>query len=83
MNLGGPRNSDEVYPFLHRLFADPDIIPLPWQKTIAPWIARRRTPKIIKQYNQIGGGSPIRTWTERQGALLSELLDKQSPTTGK
>ncbi|RKP27075.1 hypothetical protein SYNPS1DRAFT_13243 [Syncephalis pseudoplumigaleata] len=81
MNLGGPRDADEVYPFLHRLFADPDIIPIPWQKRIAPWIARRRTPKIIEQYNAIGGGSPIRAWTERQGALLTELLDKQSPAT--
>ncbi|KAI9592784.1 ferrochelatase [Syncephalis fuscata] len=81
MNLGGPRNSDEVYPFLHRLFADPDIIPLPFQKKIAPWIARRRTPKIIKQYNEIGGGSPIRAWTERQGELMTQLLDEQSPAT--
>ncbi|RKP07459.1 hypothetical protein THASP1DRAFT_34897 [Thamnocephalis sphaerospora] len=81
MNLGGPRDSDEVFPFLHRLFADPDIIPLPMQKHIAPWIARRRTPKIIDQYNKIGGGSPIRRWTERQGELMSALLDKLSPAT--
>jgi ferrochelatase len=83
MNLGGPRDSEEVYPFLWRLFSDPDIIPLPLQKHIAPWIARRRTPKIINQYNRIGGGSPIRKWTELQGELMTQLLDQQSPETGK
>jgi len=49
---------------------------------LAPWIARRRTPKIQEQYNKIGGGSPIKMWTERQGQGMVELLDKMSPETG-
>ena len=49
---------------------------------LAPWIARRRTPKIQEQYRKIGGGSPIKMWTERQGQGMVDLLDKLSPETG-
>ena len=31
LNMGGPRNSEEVNPFLRNLFADRDIIKLPFQ----------------------------------------------------
>ena len=31
LNMGGPRNSGEVNQFLKNLFADRDIIKLPWQ----------------------------------------------------
>lgn len=44
-----------------------------------PYISKRRTPKIQEQYGQIGGGSPIRRWTDAQGAQMCELLDKLSP----
>lgn len=60
LNLGGPANINEVYPFLQRLFSDPEIIRLPAQQWTSAWIAKRRTPKVQKQYEQIGGGSPIR-----------------------
>ena len=74
---------DEVNPFLQRLFSDPDLIPIPFQSRLAPWIAKRRTPKIQEQYAEIGGGSPIKMWTEQQGELLCEALDKHSPQTGQ
>ena len=32
LNMGGPRNSDEVHQFLLELFSDRDIIQLPAQK---------------------------------------------------
>ncbi|KAI9230090.1 MAG: hypothetical protein DHS80DRAFT_26719 [Piptocephalis tieghemiana] len=79
MNLGGPKDDKEVYPFLHRLFADPDLIPLPFQSQIAPWIARRRTPQIVEQYNKIGGGSPILEWTRKQGEALEKRMDTLAP----
>jgi protoheme ferro-lyase len=82
MNMGGPFDQDEVQPFLSRLFQDHDLIPLPFQDRLGPLLAFRRTPKIKDQYNQIGGGSPIRQWTDRQGKLLTELLDQLSPETG-
>lgn len=79
LNMGGPSTLDEVGDFLSRLFHDKDLIPLPAQKQLAPFIATRRTPKIIEQYREIGGGSPIRKWTEIQGEQMVKLLDKMSP----
>lgn len=81
MNLGGPATLQEVHGFLLRLFSDGDLIPLPMQQYLAKWIAKRRTPKIQDQYAKIGGGSPIRMWTEIQGERMCELLDKMSPDT--
>jgi ferrochelatase len=51
------------------------------QNYIGPLIARRRTPKIQKQYAEIGGGSPIRKWSEHQAAEMCKILDKTSPET--
>ena len=48
---------------------------------MAPWIAKRRTPKIIEQYERIGGGSPIKMWTEKQGEGMVKILDQISPQT--
>lgn len=81
LNLGGPEKVDDVHDFLLRLFLDKDLIPLPAQSRLAPWIARRRTPKIQEQYRKIGGGSPIKMWTERQGQGMVDILDKLSPET--
>jgi len=81
LNMGGPSTLDEVGEFLSRLFHDKDLIPLPAQKQLAPFIATRRTPKIIEQYRKIGGGSPIRMWSELQGERMVEILDKISPET--
>lgn len=81
MNMGGPETVDDVHGFLLRLFSDKDLIPLPAQKQLAKFIARRRTPSIQKQYAKIGGGSPIKAWTDKQGAGMVSLLDKISPHT--
>ncbi|KAK9768162.1 ferrochelatase hem15 [Basidiobolus ranarum] len=81
MNMGGPGKLSEVEDFLTRLFSDSDIIPIPFQSVLAPLIAKRRTPKIVNQYDIIGGGSPIRSWTEKQGKLMEKLLDETSPQT--
>ena len=51
-------------------------------RRLAPFIAKRRTPRIEKQYMRIGGGSPIKKWTEKQGQGMIELLNKLSPETG-
>jgi ferrochelatase len=71
----------ETKDFLTNLFLDGDLIPLPFQSRLAPWIARRRTPQIEKQYADIGGGSPILKWTDAQGAAMARLLDELSPAT--
>src|ERR1700712_1953487 len=82
MNMGGPSTTDEVGGFLSRLFADADLIPLgPLQPYLGPLISRRRTPKIKKQYAEIGGGSPIRKWSEHQASEACKILDQTSPNT--
>ncbi|XP_062511665.1 ferrochelatase, mitochondrial-like [Corticium candelabrum] len=82
LNLGGPEKVEDVHDFLLRLFSDRDLIQLPVQRILAPRIAKRRTPKVAEKYKEIGGGSPLRMWTEKQGELLVKLLDKLSPPTG-
>jgi ferrochelatase len=81
MNMGGPSTVAETHDFLHNLFSDRDLIPLPFQKFLAPIIARRRTPQIEAQYAAIGGGSPILKYTELQGAGMAALLDELHPET--
>jgi ferrochelatase len=81
MNLGGPKTLDDVEPFLLRLFADREIIQLPFQDTLGRFIARRRTPKVRALYEAIGGGSPILRWTQAQGEGMCERLDRLSPET--
>jgi ferrochelatase len=81
LNLGGPETLDEVGPFLTALFQDREIIQLPLQRWLGPFIARRRTPSVQKLYEEIGGGSPILRWTELQGQGLVDRLDRLSPHT--
>ena len=81
LNLGGPATLDAVQPFLLELFADREIIQLPFQRWLGPFIAKRRTPKVQGLYEQIGGGSPILRWTEAQGRGMVARLDRLSPET--
>ena len=81
LNMGGPKNQEEVGDFLLRLFQDRDIIQLPAQDRLGRWLAERRTPSIQKKYAEIGGGSPILKWTDTQGALMCKKLDEISPET--
>jgi protoporphyrin/coproporphyrin ferrochelatase len=81
LNLGGPATLDDVEPFLLELFADREIIQLPLQRWLGPFIARRRTPKVRGLYAAIGGGSPILRYTEAQGQGMVTRLDRISPET--
>jgi len=81
LNMGGPETLEDVNGFLLRLFSDKDLMQLPFQKHLAKWISTRRTPRIIEQYREIGGGSPIKKWTDIQGQGMVRLLDKISPAT--
>lgn len=83
MNMGGPSTVQETHDFLYNLFADNDLIQISpkFQPTIAKWVAKFRTPRIERQYSEIGGGSPIRKWSEYQCAEVCKMLDKMSPGT--
>lgn len=83
LNLGGPDSLDAVEPFLYNLFSDPDIIDFPgsflFRKRLAKLISTRRAPMVQKQYEKIGGRSPIKEFTLRQAELLEERLKEQLP----
>ena len=68
LNFGGPRELSEVSSFLYEILRDPNTLQLPFpqglQNLLARRVARRRTPEIQRQYNVIGGGSPIVAATE-------------------
>ena len=81
LNLGGPKTLEDVGPFLLELFADKEIIQLPFQSFLGPFIARRRTKGVQELYEGIGGGSPILHWTTVQGEGMCERLDRLSPET--
>lgn len=78
LNMGGPDSPEAVRPFLKNLFSDPEILKFPLaglvRKPLASFISSKRSPKVIENYKQIGGKSPILDITRRQAAgLLQEL----------
>lgn len=80
LNLGGPDQLEDVRPFLFNLFADPEIIrlPFPWlQRPLAWLIATSRAKKSQENYRHIGGGSPLRRITEEQAQALQEQLKQK------
>jgi ferrochelatase len=77
LQLGGPETLKDVPSFLYRLFSDPDVIrvkPALLRKAIAASIAFARKGTSRKLYASIGGGSPIRRWTEAQAAGVEKIL---------
>jgi protoporphyrin/coproporphyrin ferrochelatase len=74
LNLGGPDSLEAVQPFLENLFNDSDIFKLPFQNSLARFISKKRAPKVQKEYELIGGKSPINEWTEKQRSMLEVKL---------
>lgn len=76
VNFGGPRNLDEIAPFLTELLTDRDVIQTPLPRFIEKWlftkIAQKRAPKIAKDYELIGGKSPLFEDTENVAEKLRE-----------
>src|SRR4051794_13677515 len=85
LNLGGPDTLDAVEPFLYNLFSDPDIIDFPgsflFRKRLAKLISSRRHVWVQKQYERIGGGSPLKAHTLKQASLLEQKLNESLPAT--
>lgn len=76
--LGGPDTLEAIEPFLYNLFCDPDIIDFPFarigRKPLARLISATRARKVQHHYSVIGGGSPIRRFTEQQARALEARL---------
>jgi len=77
--LGGPDSLEAIEPFLFNLFCDPDIIDFPFarigRKPLAKLISTTRAKKVQHHYSTIGGGSPIRRFTEQQARALQLRLN--------
>ncbi|MBK8394846.1 MAG: ferrochelatase [Leptospiraceae bacterium] len=86
INLGGPRNTEEIEQFLLDLFCDPLVFDLPIPEflriRLAKFIAKKRAPKVAHTYASMGfgGGSPLVSETEKQAKALENNLRKK---TGK
>lgn len=78
LNLGGPDSLSAVKPFLYNLFSDPDIIKLPFsevfQKPLAWYISTTREEEAKKNYELMGGRSPILDFTRAQAEALKQEL---------
>ena len=76
--LGGPDSLEAIEPFLFNLFCDPDIIDFPFarigRRPLARLISSTRARKVQHHYAVIGGGSPIRRFTEQQARDLQLKL---------
>jgi ferrochelatase len=76
--LGGPDSLEAIEPFLFNLFCDKDIIDFPFarigRKPLAKLISTTRARKVQHHYSVIGGGSPIRRFTEMQARALQRTL---------
>lgn len=83
LNMGGPETADKVDEYLYNIFSDPAIIKLPLspilQKPLAKLIASRRTPKVRRRYQMIGGGSPLLKWTRLTASNVKRELSKKYP----
>jgi len=79
VNFGGPRNLEEVAPFLQALLCDRDVIRTRFPNFIHNFlfsrIARKRSVTVAEDYQEIGGCSPIYNDTENLAKALSEKLN--------
>ncbi|HAX90970.1 MAG TPA: ferrochelatase [Rhodospirillaceae bacterium] len=77
-SMGGPASLDAVRPFLFRLFMDPAILRVPFipRLMLAAFITFRRTKEAKKNYQQMGGHSPLLENTQAQAQALENFLNK-------
>ncbi|MCB9691651.1 MAG: ferrochelatase [Alphaproteobacteria bacterium] len=78
LNFGGPRNEQELVPFLSLLLDD--VLPFPEMisRPMGAMIARMRGPKVQPNYEMIGW-SPLVETHDQQVAALKERLDPDLP----
>jgi len=78
VNFGGPRDLNEVAPFLIELLCDRKVIRTKLPAIIHEWlfkkIAIKRALKVSHDYEKIGGRSPIYFDTETMREALSDQL---------
>ncbi len=74
-NFGGPRSLKEVEPFLIALFTDPEVFRVSCLfRPFFALLAKKRSKRVIEDYETIGGKSPIYEDTEYVAERLRERL---------
>lgn len=77
VNFGGPRDLEEIAPFLRALLTDRDVIRTRFPKFFHNWlfgrVAEKRAGKIRHDYEKIGGKSPIYSDTEALAQKIGAL----------
>ena len=80
-NLSGPRKPEDVAPFLYNLFMDPAILDLPVGGIFRHWLCKlvssKRSPSTVRDYEVIGGRSPVYRLTKEQARALRAFLNKK------
>ncbi len=78
LNMGGPNNLSEVKTFLNNMFNDKAIIGAPFliRKFIAHRIVKNRLGEATKNYELLGGKSPIVKYTKELVKDLNEELEE-------
>jgi ferrochelatase len=82
VNMGGPESIDDIEYYLMNLFNDPDIfninLPAKIKKRVVNWMVKKRMPKTISIYRQIGGFSPLNSITRKQAESLEHNLNSEN-----
>ncbi len=86
VNFGGPREGEEIRPFLEELLCDRDVIWTWFPDFFHRWlfrrVAKKRAVKIQGDYERIGGRSPIFFDTEKlAGELGAMTFHRYLPAT--
>lgn len=79
LNMGGPRNLSEVEVFLKNMFNDPCILGIKspfWRKILASLITLSRKNAAKKNYEILGGSSPINSHTISLCKVMQNLAPK-------
>ncbi len=80
VSFGGPRSLHEIEPFLTALLCDKDVVLTPFPQKIHDFlfkrIAKKRARKVIGDYTQIGGKSPVFDSMTRLQEYLQNALGK-------
>jgi ferrochelatase len=79
MNLGGPDALEDVEPFLYHLLMDPALLDLPVGGTLRHGACRAlaayRAEAVQREYELIGGSSPLARLTHEQARSLEQYLN--------
>ena len=78
---GGPFKSSEVAPFLYRWLMDPAAMDFPpgkfFREGFSRVLAAMLAPSVSRQYDAIGGRSPLNELASEQARALTSVLNEQ------